>query len=140
MTHHNNIFDKLESAQHSDSFKVPEGYFDSLQKRIEQRIEQQEANKPKGKVILLKTWLSVAAAVALIVIAVRFIVVTTPDNATLASAPFTENNQLMAELMEMNDEQLMLMVASDENIKIETPHIDMVSGLTPEDLESLVLF
>jgi len=67
MNRNENIKVPLKGSQGENPFKVPEGYFDSLQDRIEARIEAEETTLTKKQQVLriLKPVLTMAASFAL---------------------------------------------------------------------------
>jgi hypothetical protein len=91
----------ITTKYQNQSFKVPDGYFDSLEERIEARIANEEENlSPKGKLIrMIKPLLAMAASFAIIFMLVYYpLSVFLPDYlAKNAEAPVEETNVLAEE-------------------------------------------
>jgi hypothetical protein len=132
------ILKKLEPFKSNDSFKVPEGYFDSLSSRVQQKIQAQSHPK-RSLLVIFKPWIAVAAVliIGLILIKVGFDHTTNQPIANLNNPNEQYSDPV---LVELSDTELMEYIAMDESITIEQTEGDLTMGLNPEELESLVLF
>ncbi len=74
MRKNTDIWDELQNEPLEPPFRVPEGYFDTLDDRIESRIEEEfQPVSQKGKVIrMLKPLLGMAASFALVFLLVYY--------------------------------------------------------------------
>ncbi|WP_321289430.1 hypothetical protein [uncultured Sunxiuqinia sp.] len=74
MRKHTDIWDELQNEPSEPPFRVPEGYFDTLEDRIKSRIEEEfQPVSQKGKVIrILKPLLGMAASFALVFLLVYY--------------------------------------------------------------------
>ncbi len=74
MRKHTDIWDELQNEPSEPPFRVPEGYFDTLEDRIKSQIEEEfQPVSQKGKVIrILKPLLGMAASFALVFLLVYY--------------------------------------------------------------------
>lgn len=74
MKERKDIWDELENQPSNPPFKVPDGYFNTLEERIEAKIkEEAEPVSSKGKIIrMLKPALAMAASFALVFLLVYY--------------------------------------------------------------------
>ncbi|HKJ42349.1 MAG TPA: hypothetical protein VKA27_09650 [Sunxiuqinia sp.] len=74
MTNKNNISPNFQNESQKPPFRVPEDYFDTLEERIESRVERETEQVPKkGKLIrMLKPVLAMAASFALVFLLVYY--------------------------------------------------------------------
>lgn len=74
MKRNNDIWDELQNEPANPPFRVPEGYFETIEDRIEARIEQDKNPiSKKGKVIrMMKPILGMAASFALVFLLVYY--------------------------------------------------------------------
>jgi hypothetical protein len=137
-TEQNDILKKLEPFKKNDSFKVPEGYFDSLSSRVQQKI-QAESHPKKSILVTFKPWIAVAAVLIIGLILIKVGFEHTPNQPLVK---INDTNEQFADpvLTELSDTELMEYIAMDESIVIEQKERDLTMGLNPEELESLVLF
>ncbi|MBN2777969.1 MAG: hypothetical protein JXR36_10010 [Bacteroidales bacterium] len=92
----------LNDIPKQNNFKTPEGYFDSLDKKIAEKIKNNEENKPKSAFEIFKPYIYMAASLIILASAVKFGLnvlvdkdpVVKPDIETIAS---TESNYFLDE-------------------------------------------
>jgi hypothetical protein len=92
----------LNDIPKQNNFKTPEGYFDSLGEKINEKIKNNEENKPKSAFEIFKPYIYMAASLIILASAVKFGLnvlvdkdpVVKPDIETIAS---TENNYFVDE-------------------------------------------
>lgn len=92
----------LNDIPKQNSFKTPEGYFDSLDQKIVEKIKTNEENKPKSAFEIFKPYIYMAASLIILASAVKFGLnvlvdkdpVVKPDIETIASV---ESNYLVEE-------------------------------------------
>ena len=145
MNNENDILESLQELKDNSPYKVPEGYFDTLQGRIRENIKYDSLPR-KAKIIqMIKPWMSLAAGfLFIIVIYITFIPEKTETqlatNSTLFSEDYYETfDPVVSQLSEYD----LAMYLSDEDIDSEynDPAVDTdVSDFTIEDIENLILF
>ena len=92
----------LNDIPKQNNFKTPEGYFDSLDKKIAEKIKNNEENKPKSAFEIFKPYIYMAASLIILASAIKFGLnvlvdkdpVVKPEIETIAS---TENNYFVDE-------------------------------------------
>ena len=132
------ILKKLGPFKKNDSFKIPEDYFETFSDKLMNRIDEIEKKKKTGWIIPLKPWISLAAAVIIGFIIFKIGFIKHPDNRNISVNQY--ESVFDPALSELSDLDLMEYIASNEEIKIDGLDEDLTMGLSPDDLESLVLF
>ena len=76
----------LNDMDRTNPFKVPEGYFDNLTRRVMDNLPEQESKKTTAKrqtvIVKMAKWISAAAAVAVLLICVKTFMPETKESAT----------------------------------------------------------
>ncbi len=140
MNKNNDILDKLKPYATNRPFEVPEGYFESLEGRIMQRVVNEKTIVPKSKVRSITIWFSAVAAVVVILFALQvWIHLFEPQKIDGKMNVYAEM-QFDLGAMDFDENELILAVAKNQAIDIKSIEIDYVSGVTADDLETLVLF
>lgn len=71
----------LSNMKKDQGFKVPEGYFENLSSRIQEKVEQEERPKHENRFLILKPYLWMAASILGIGLFVKVILTNTlPEN------------------------------------------------------------
>ena len=77
----------------TNPFKVPEGYFDNLTRRVMDNLPEQENKKTVAKhqpaIIKMAKWISAAAAVAVLLVCVKTFMPDTTEESTTDTANVT---------------------------------------------------
>lgn len=115
----------------NDPFPAPEGYFDDLSQRIQQRIAQEDESEkqPTRVVRLAPRWYYAAAAVAVLGLAIWLI------------NPFRETT---APVAEVNEEQVQTLLAEVSNqelidyLQMSAVDVTVSVSLTEEEQEELL--
>ena len=132
------ILKKLDPFKKNDSFKIPEDYFETFSDKLMNRIDEIEKGKKVNWSIPLKTWISVAAAVLIGFVIFKIGFVEQPGNRNISVNQY--ESVFDPALSELSDLDLMEYIANNKEIKIDGLDEDLTMGLSPDDLESLVLF
>lgn len=137
-----------------DGFNVPDGYFDSLENRVMQRISEHGIQRPvalqparqKAKKLQLR-WLlpAVAAALALILTAVWFFRPAPVPAAPLVSVELSEEDIesfVIEHVQDFDAEQLAMLpeeeAQNEPEIPTQTPSSDSLNDITPDDVNSIL--
>jgi len=145
MDNENDILESLKELKDNPPYKVPEGYFDTLQDRIEENIRQESLPKRAKIIQMIKPWMSLAAGfLFLIIIYVTFIPGRTDTQlATNATDIYDDYLETLDPVASQLSEYDLAMFLSDEDINNASNDPAMqtdISDFTIEDIEDLILF
>ena len=145
MDNENDILESLKELKDNPPYKVPEGYFDTLQDRIEENIRQESLPKRAKIIQMIKPWMSLAAGfLFLIIIYVTFIPGRTDTQlATNATDIYDDYLETLDPVASQLSEYDLAMYLSDEDINNASNDPAMqtdISDFTIEDIEDLILF
>jgi len=145
MDNENDILESLKELKDNPPYKVPEGYFDTLQDKIEENIRQESLPKRAKIIQMIKPWMSLAAGfLFLIIIYVTFIPGRTDTQlATNATDIYDDYLETLDPVASQLSEYDLAMYLSDEDINNASNDPAMqtdISDFTIEDIEDLILF
>ncbi len=145
MDKENDILESFKELKNSSPYRVPEGYFDALQGRIEATIKHDSLSKRAKIFQLVKPWMSLAAGfLFIIIIYVTFIPEKTDiqiaTNSTELYNDSFENLDVVAAQLSEYDLAAYLSKNDIDNAYSEPIIENHISDLTAEDIEELILF
>jgi len=145
MDNENDILESFEELKNNSPYKVPEGYFDTLQGRIEANIKHYSLSKRAKIIQMVKPWMSLAAGLLfLIIIYVTFMPEeTTNQLATSSTELFNDSFETLDPVASLLSEYDLATCLSDEDINNaynESIFETDFSDLTTQDVEDLILF
>lgn len=121
---------KLDDINKKPDFKLPEGYFEDLPLKIQNRIE---AEKPKSRVIRLPTWSLAMAASVVAIVSLVFLLGGNENKADDLLAEISEED-LVAYIEELDLDEYDLASAFPETTEeLEFKDIEIMDGLDLED-------
>jgi hypothetical protein len=90
---------KLDDISKKNNFQTPDGYFDSLNKEIKTKIENEDQNRPRSGFEIFKPYIYMAASLILLVSLLKFALnvlvdkdpIIKPNIETTADIDFNEN-------------------------------------------------
>ncbi len=141
----NDILESFKELKNSSPYRVPEGYFDTLQDRIEATIKHDSLSNRAKIFQFVKPWMSLAAGfLFIIIIYVTFIPEKTDiqiaTNSTELYNDSFENLDIMAAQLSEYDLAAYLSENDIDNAYGEPIIENDISDLTAEDIEELILF
>ena len=138
-----NLYDLKKKGIAQDPFPAPEGYFDNLSERIQQRIarEDEEQNQPSAKTVrLIPRWYYAAAAVAVLALSVWLInPFKTTSNPVAAEDAQVQvllaevSNEALIDYLEMNNVDIFTTVSLTETEQEELLDSELKSYDLPEE-------
>lgn len=126
-----NLEDLKNKGLGRDPFPAPEGYFDDLSQRIQQRITQEgkPGQQPEKVVRLMPRWYYAAAAVAVLGLAIWLI---NPFRSTTAPVAEANEEQVQTLLAEVSNQDLI------DYLQMSPVDITVAISLTEEEQEELL--
>ena len=145
-----------EQRQQEDGFKIPEGYFDTVEDRVLSRLEaagprrqapQRLMKKPAKRFTLPQIFMAVAAVFSIAIAAVWFFKPITMVDQPLASVELSTDDietYLLENVQDFEAEQLATLPDEDENEyqlpaqKTPSTSTDPLEEISPEDVEHIL--
>ncbi|MEM9671706.1 MAG: hypothetical protein AAF992_03880 [Bacteroidota bacterium] len=126
-----NLDDLKNRGLGNDPFPAPEGYFDDLSERIQQRIAQEdESEKQPTKVVrLAPRWYYAAAAVAVLGLAIWLI---NPFRSTTTPVAETNEEQVQTLLADVSSQEMI------DYLQMSAVDVTVSVSLTEEEQEELL--
>ncbi len=140
MKEEDKLLHQFEPLKGNQPFKVPDRYFETFDERMEQVVKRHDTPTSQLIIQMIKPWAIVAALFTLIAIVYNVFNPYTTSRDPLAQVSDTEA-LFPALLFELTEYDLVTYVVN-EDISMSTDAIpeDELAGISPDDIDDLILF